>query len=285
MTLLIKLLIFLLIFLFLFDILTRKYINKYKLVMIFGKKGSGKTTYLTKVAIKYSKLGYSVYSTVDIPSTYKLHPDWVGKYNFPQHSVLLIDEVGMIWDNRDFKSFKPEVRDWFKLQRHNKCIVYLFSQTFDIDKKLRDLTDEMYLLQNCARVFSLARRIRKFITINDGGEEGVSHLDEGVQFCSVFSWQFTFIPRYVAFFDSFELPVKATVPRVQRPLTEYQKLLYSTRNYIKLTFVDKIQKYRIRLSLIKISLKLHKKSCNYYKNLLLYRCKRKGKQLRRLLHR
>ena len=58
----------------------------------------------------------------------------------------------MIWDNRHFKDFKPEVRDWFKLQRHYRVKVYLFSQTFDIDKKLRDLTDDMFLIEKKFRI-------------------------------------------------------------------------------------------------------------------------------------
>ena len=34
-----------------------KYRNPYKLYMVFGKKGSGKTTYMTKLAITYQKKG------------------------------------------------------------------------------------------------------------------------------------------------------------------------------------------------------------------------------------
>ena len=49
----------------------------------------------------------------------------IGFKQIPPNSVLLVDEVGMIWDNRQFKNFKPEVRDWFKLQRHYRVKVYL----------------------------------------------------------------------------------------------------------------------------------------------------------------
>lgn len=48
----------------------------------------------------------------------------------------------MIWDNRGFKNFPTEVRDYFKLQRHYKHVVILASQTFDVDKKIRDLADD-----------------------------------------------------------------------------------------------------------------------------------------------
>ena len=38
-----------------------KYRNPYKLYMVFGKKGSGKTTLMTKLALQYQKKGWRVY--------------------------------------------------------------------------------------------------------------------------------------------------------------------------------------------------------------------------------
>ncbi len=49
-----------------------KYRNPYKLFMVFGKKGSGKTTLMCKMALKYRKKGWHVYSNVHIPGTYLL---------------------------------------------------------------------------------------------------------------------------------------------------------------------------------------------------------------------
>ena len=141
------------------------YKNPYKLIMIFGKKGSGKNTLLTKWSIKYNKLGYTVYSDSEIFNTYKLNTNWIGKYDFPKNSVLLIQEAGMTWDNRNFKSFPSEVRDFFKLQRHKNVIVVLASQSFDVDKKLRDLTDEMYLIVNYMRIFLFIRLATEKIRI------------------------------------------------------------------------------------------------------------------------
>lgn len=113
------------------------YKNPYKLILLFGKKGSGKNTLLTKWAIRYNKLGYTVFSDSEIFNTYKLDTNWIGKYDFPKNSVLLVQEAGITWDNRNFKSFPAEVRDFFKLQRHKEVIVVMASQSFDVDKKLR----------------------------------------------------------------------------------------------------------------------------------------------------
>lgn len=225
---------------FIFLLFTNKYVNPYKLIMIFGKKGSGKSTTLTKYAIQHVKKGWTVYSTERIPYTFYIRPDDIGRvmledFNYVPFDkcnykglikvikvfkekikptapkiLLLIDEVGMIWDNRNFKNFRPEVRDWFKLQRHYHTKVVMFSQTFDVDKKLRDLTDSMYLQRNFARVFTIGKKIKKFISINNNGDDG-GKLDEYFDFePAIFFFlgtrTFTFIPHWSKYFNSFEAP-------------------------------------------------------------------------------
>ena len=195
---------------------TRKYLNPYKLTFIFGKKGAGKTTILCKYAFQYLRKGWKVYSTEGYPGTYLIKPEDIGYFHFPPNSCIICDEVGMIWDLRNHKNFKPEVRDFFKLQRHNKLRVILASQTFDIDKKIRDLTDDMYLLSKSFRVFSYAKRILRKTVLVEASGDGASRIDENLVFDSfLFFWCgsrcFTFIPKYAKYFDSFspsQLPVK-----------------------------------------------------------------------------
>lgn len=103
-----KIILFIIVGLFLFERATRSYLNPYKLIFLFGKKGSGKTTNLTKIALEHLKKGWKVYSTIEIPGTTLFDVQDIGKRTFPEKSCILIDEVGMIWDNRDFKQFKPE---------------------------------------------------------------------------------------------------------------------------------------------------------------------------------
>lgn len=186
---------------------TKKYCNPYKLIMIFGKKGCGKTTMITKLAKQHSKKGWLCFSTVEVPFAHYISADFIGEYWFPENSVLFCDEVGMLWDNREYRSFKTSVRDWFKFQRHNKVKVYLFSQTFDIDKKLRDLTDAMYLLVNKFRVFSYGKKISKIIVLNKSSAEAPSTISEDLQFEPfLFFWlgtrTLTFIPFWSRYFDS-----------------------------------------------------------------------------------
>lgn len=194
-----------------FVYLTCKYRNPYKLTMVFGKKGSGKSTFLAKTAFRYLKKGRPVYSTEKIPGVIQFDVNKIGSVTFPEDAVILIDEVGMIWDNRNFKTFRPEVRDYFKYQRHEKHIVYLFSQTFDIDVKLRNLTDCMYLCVCKFGWLSIARKIKRSIVLVQPMGESESRIADNLEFEPVF-WSlfgartciFTFIPNWIHFFDSHE---------------------------------------------------------------------------------
>lgn len=229
-------------FMALYLIATNPYVNPYKLIMIFGKKGSGKSTILTKYALQYIKKGWTVYSTEHIPGVYFIQPEYIGKFNlkdfnykpidpddyrgikklliklrlkfFPHKPkvLLLIDEVGMIYDNRNFKNFNTKVRDFFKLQRHYYVKCVMFSQTFDVDKKLRDLTDAMYLVKNVARVFCYGKKIRKYQNIsNDSMDGSGGKIVDDYEFepfilFFVGSRTLTYIPKYSKSFNSFLAP-------------------------------------------------------------------------------
>lgn len=205
--------IFLPIFILIFHLCTKKYLNPYKLIFIFAKKGQGKSTLLTKMAIQHLKRGWTVYSTDPIPGCFYVPVEDVGYYEFEPHSLLIIDEIGMIWDNRNFKKFPVEVRDWFKLQRHRRVKVVCASQSFDVDKKIRDLADDMFLLQKKLRVFSYGKRILKVLDIveADGNTQSESRIVDQLKFDSLlFFWAgsrtLTYIPRWTKYFDSFAAP-------------------------------------------------------------------------------
>lgn len=236
--------LFLVVFYLVFDRLTRNYLNPYKLIFIFGKKGSGKTTTLTKIALDNIRKGYKVYSTIEIPGTYLFDIRELGLKTFDPYSVVLCDEIGMVWDARDFSKFPKYVRDFFKYQRQYKLKVYLFSQTFDVDKKIRDLTDEMYLLTNVARVFSVRRRILKKICIKDAAD-GTSSLSEDYKFDSILfgGIKLTFIPRYVQFFKTYDPKQLAFIDGKYLDLNDLQIEYLSTKKWL----LDQIKIYFLKL--------------------------------------
>ena len=212
-----KLLLIVPAFILLLNFRYRSLNNPYKLYMVFGKKGSGKSTYLCKLAKSYQKKKYIVYTNImycKIPGVRLIDPEKLGDFVPEPRSCVLLDEVGMLYDNRNFKSFKPSVRDFFKLQRHYHCVVYLASQSFDVDKKLRDLTDRMFLVNALFPWLSLIRPITKKIGLVEASSQGESRIVDNLKFGSIFSWKFIFIPKYIKSFDSFLAP--------EKPYLEYE---------------------------------------------------------------
>lgn len=196
-------------------VLTRKYVNPYKLIFIFGKKGSGKSTLLAKLTYRYIKRGWSVYSTEagtgDIAEW--IDPTKIFEYTFPERSCILIDEVSLIWDNRDFKKMDKRIIEWFRYQRKHKCRVYFFSQTFDIDKKLRDLADDMYLVNKHFRVLAVASHmVRKPVVVHPG-PDSPARIDDDIiidgPLLTFFGGKiFAFIPYWAKKFDTLAMNVR-----------------------------------------------------------------------------
>lgn len=222
--------IFIFSLLFLFPLVVglvfRMYRNPWRLYLVFGKKGSGKSSYLIKLAYRYLKRNWVVYTNmVDcvIPGVRIININHIGDYVPEAHSLLLLDEVGMVWDNRDYKKFRTEVRDFFKLQRHYKVLCYLASQTFDVDKKIRDLTDGMMLCTNFLTAWSLGRTIsRRFVLTTPQGDSE-SRISEQLVFEPFWRWHLTYIPRYAKGYDSFQTPVKPLLPYKENPILPTRK--------------------------------------------------------------
>lgn len=194
---------------FLYFLRYRKYINPYKLIMVFGKKGSGKSCYSAKLALHYLKKKWIVYSNMpdlNIPGIRHFDINDLGDFVPVENSVLLIDEAGIFYDNRNFRKFSESQRDFYKFQRHYRVKVYLFSQTFDVDKKLRDLCDSLILVQNIGIVYSLLRPISKRVTLTEATSDSESRITENLKFQWIFSWKLFKITKYVKYFESFAKP-------------------------------------------------------------------------------
>ena len=224
-----------------------KYRNPYKLYMVFGKKGSGKTTYMTKLAINYQKKGWKVYCDREIPGCFVFKTEDFGKYQFPENSLVLVDEVGLVWDNRNFKSFPEHVKVYFKYQRQYKNVVYLFSQSFDVDKKIRDLTDHLYFF-NC---FSIARRVTKKITVvhADKSAQGESKIVDDYNIdplwqCFFGSIVITYIPHWAKYFKPYNPPALPPYEVQKMPCPESRGLCQALADAVKerKSFLRKMRK-------------------------------------------
>lgn len=242
---LIKIALWLIAFAFVYNFLTSDYVNPYRLICVIGSKGSGKSTYLCKQALNGLKRGKKVYSTMRLPGTIPIDKDDIGKVSFSPGSIVLIDEAGVLFDCRDYKSFTPAQRDFFIYQRQNKLTVYLVSQTVNVDKKIVQLTDRLYIQKNFARIFSVTRRVNKQLTIGHAGEDGNGTLIEDYKLAPILfgGIEFTYIPRYIEYFQSFDPPELQELKREADQLTDLQyKLLNNTRwKFYYLNFI--IRKY------------------------------------------
>lgn len=209
---------FVLIFVFLiFHLLTKRFLNPFKFTMIVGKKGSGKTTWMVQLIYKYLRRGWNVYANIDIPGVHYFDPKDIGKYTFPSGSVVLIDEANLFWDNRKWKDVAANLIEWFRYQRQYRVKLYMFSQTFDIDKKLRSLCDDLYLVKNVARVFCWCKRIRKWPDLKQAEGESEARIVDMIQYDTLWlaffgSRHLVYIPKWAKYFKSYNPPPLPVIP-------------------------------------------------------------------------
>lgn len=190
-----------------------KFSNPYQLTILIGRKGSGKTTLLTKFAMQYKKKGWVVYSNFPIPGTFLYNPADIGRLQFPENSLVLCDEIGLVFNNRSFKTFPKEAISWFKLQRHYKVRFIACSQADDYDKSIRNLVDSIYIISNICNVLSTARKVLRTVSIvsaADGG--GESKIVEDLNFTPFYTIPFggcifTWIPAWSKYFNSYDAPM------------------------------------------------------------------------------
>lgn len=126
-----------------------------------------------------------------------------------RNTLILWDEITIDADNREFKSFSRDLRDFFILHRHLGCDIIYATQNFEkVDKIVRDLTCELWYMSKSVipffRSFTSAKRIYRNININ----EFTSDLTLGYRFCNflesifVSNYKLVFRPFYYRLFDT-----------------------------------------------------------------------------------
>ncbi len=191
----------------------------------FGVPGSGKTTLLTKFAqeairlqnrpawlcrlLKRKRYAH-IYTNFYCEGAEKIDFKDLGKYK-TYDSLILLDELAMDADNRKFKTFPDEIRDFFILHRHlGNDIIYATQSYEAVDLKIRFLTQELWYMTKSVvpflREFTFAKRIYRNININ----EHTSELILGYRFCNfieglfVRNIQLCYRRKYYRKFDSFD---------------------------------------------------------------------------------
>lgn len=129
---------------------------------VIGLPRSGKSTFLAKLAKKYQKKGLTVYSNFYIQGCYQLDFDLLGKVDY-HDCVMLIDEIALFADCRNFKEFSKDLVYFFTNHGHYNIQIWWCSQSTDCDKKIRNLTESLYYVRPAPFGFSYLRRIEKSI--------------------------------------------------------------------------------------------------------------------------
>jgi hypothetical protein len=119
---------------------------------------------------------------------------------YPQGSLLLIDEIGIVFDNRNYKQFPSACRDFFKYQRKKKLHIVCTSQTLDFDKKLRVLCDELFLLKRIL-CYSLVLQYSQKIALKSNPQTGGDDLCDTLIKNGLFK-EIIFMPSWFSKFDT-----------------------------------------------------------------------------------
>lgn len=158
------------------------------IIGVFGKPGAGKTTYLASIVAKNEKKRklcayipflryvsfvrpYSVIYCNDdsVFGTVYYSPASLGHWKPAKNSLILMSEAGVHWNNRNTMKCDPAAHRLWAVHRHLFVDIVWESQTVDVDIKLRQRTDHIWLLKKALlnRSKSILQRVAFAIDVND----------------------------------------------------------------------------------------------------------------------
>lgn len=214
LTIIVKLLTVFVIIAGIYCVIFWKWIRRpYRFEIYIGKPRTGKTTMMTKEAILNNKRKGITYCNVDINAAgtriFDANDISLSRH-FDPGSLILIDEPNLYWDNRTFKDKnRKEVIEWFRLYGHNRVNIKMYTQTLDVDKKLRYLASDVYICKKLAGTIVISRKLKKQITIKESAVDAESQIVDELDYVPIWypsSLKLTFIPRWTKYFDSFAMP-------------------------------------------------------------------------------
>lgn len=188
---------------------------------LFGLPGAGKSLCLGYIAYRavngksinfhgfnISTTKYArVYTNFPCEGAYKLDFELLGKADY-NNCLMLIDEIQLFADSRNFKSFGDNLKWFFSLHRKMHIDILYCSQSFDnVDRRIRTLTDRLYYIDKWLFGTIRIRGIMSYFDVSHG------NINEGYSYCSGFNTKYFFAKRLYKYNDTYhrikELPLIA----------------------------------------------------------------------------
>lgn len=181
--------------------------------LFFGSPGCGKSTLAARL-MYYSDSPF-IFSNFETDLSNLISSNFIGQYAFPDFSEIYIDEAGIDYNNRNYKQLSQNAIEYFKLHRHFRNDIYLFSQSWeDTDITLRRLTDELWYMKRKGP-FTVCRKLRKAVRVNKETEQII----DGYRFAGLLwnllppplhekTFMMFFRRPYFKHFDSYSRPAK-----------------------------------------------------------------------------
>lgn len=196
--------------------------------LYFGAPRSGKTMFLTRLAVKYhSKLTTFSNYPLNLDPLYSFNKRHFDTFQFPEYSLLLFDEGSLNgFDNRNFKSnFSENSLEYLKLIGHYKNLIVFANQGWDeLDKKIRILTTQVWLVKKLP-LFSVAIRIYLTTGIDDISKEPKDYYKFPNLLRLIFDpsvIQLCYRPAYYKYYDSWDRPIRPDI-KLRKWVDEHEK--------------------------------------------------------------
>lgn len=182
--------------------------------LYLGMPGAGKTTYVSYISYLCWLTGKKCFCNIPVFGAIPYTKDDLGKYDM-SNSVILLDEAGIMYDNRSFSNaFSNESLTFLKYLRHYKCCIALFSQSNDIDVKWVRMSKQIFMVnRSLIPGFTSLSKVRRVLDVNPDTHKLEDFYDkEKGLFARIKRFRFRRKPYY-KFFDSWAAPKLPPMPK------------------------------------------------------------------------